>query len=83
MKRIVNVEKEYRRFHGQKAIDHFFKSHPELEYWKEGFEWMLENGKDFFCDDTLADGTRNDAWSFALHFDNTSEFTYICIIERA
>lgn len=84
MKKTVEVWKEYRKFHGQKAIDQFFKAYPELGYWKETFEWMLETGTDFFCDNTLADGTRNKNWCYALHFDETSEHvTYICIIERA
>lgn len=83
MKRIVDIDVEYRRFHGMKAIDHFFKMHPELGYWKEQFEWMYETGTDFFCDNRYADGTTNSNWCYALHFDDTSEFTYICIIERA
>lgn len=83
MKRTVNVDKEYRRFHGQKAIDQFFKVYPELGYWKETFEWMLETGTDFFCDNKFADGTPNKDWAYALHLDDDDNFTYICIIERA
>lgn len=83
MTRTLEVEKEYTRFHGQKAIDHFFNTHPELSFWKETFEWMLETGTDFFCDDKMGDGTKNNNWCYALHFDDSDDFTYICIIERA
>ena len=83
MQRTIEVEKEYRRIHGQEAINRFFKTNPELEYWKETFEWMLETGADFFSDTKMADGTKNDSWAYALHFDDSEDFTYICIIERA
>ena len=83
MTKTVEVWKEYRRFHGQKAIDKFFETHSDLDYWKETFEWMLETNTDFFCDNRFADGTKNKDWSYALHFDNDDDFTYICIIERA
>ena len=83
MKRTLEVEKEYyKTYHGQKAIDKFFKTYPELEEWKEAFEWMLQENKDFYSDDTFADGTRNNNWTYALHFDDSDDFTYICIIER-
>ena len=83
MTKTVEAWKEYRRFHGQKAIDKFFESNPDLDYWKETFEWMLAENKDFFCDNVMADGSKNKDWSYALHFDNDEDFTYICIIERA
>jgi hypothetical protein len=84
MKRVIEAEKEYRRFHGQKAIDKFFETFPNLaDDWKETFEWMLETGKDFFCDNLFGDGTKNSEWRYALHFDEQDDFTYICIIERA
>lgn len=83
MKRTVEAEKEYTRFHGQKAIDKFFKANANLEYWKEAFEWMLETGTNFFADNRFADGTRNENWTYALHFIDDEYFTYICVIERA
>lgn len=83
MTRIVEVEKEYTRFQGQKAIEKFFETHKKLDYWKETFEWMLENNIDFFSDDVMNDGTRNKDWSYTLHLDNEETYTYICIIERA
>lgn len=82
MKRTLEIEKEYTKFHGQKVINHFFNTHPELSYWKETFEWMLETGTDFFCDNKMADGNVNRDWAYALHFDDSDDFTYICIIER-
>lgn len=83
MKKKIEVWNEYRRFHGQKAIDKFFKTHPDLEYWKEVFEWMLANRVDFYCDNKFADGSENKDWNYALHFDDDDSFTYICVIERA
>ena len=83
MTRTVDVDKEYSRSHGQKAIDRFFKAHTELDYWKETFEWMLETGTDFFSDNKFADGTKNLDWNYALHFIDDESFTYICVIERA
>lgn len=83
MTKTVEVEKEYSKLHGQKAINKFFSTHKELDYWKETFEWMLETGTDFFCDNKFADGSKNPDWTYALHFDNDEDFTYICVIERA
>lgn len=83
MKRILEIEKEYTRFKGIKAINYFFNTHPELEYWREQFEWMLENGVSSFSDNIMNDGTKNKNWSYALQFDNEENYSYICIIERA
>lgn len=83
MTKTIEVWKEYRRFTGQKAIDKFFETYKNLEYWKETFEYMLENNIDFFSDTKLADGSKNKDWCYALHLDNDDGFTYICIIERA
>lgn len=81
MKRIIEVEKEYKTT-GKKAIDKFFAKHKELEYWKGTFEWMLENNVDFFSDTLDAMGNKID-WTYALHLDAEETYTYICIIERA
>ena len=83
MTKKIEAWKEYRRFHGRKAIDKFFESYPELDYWKETFEWMLETNTDFLCDNIFGDGTKNRNWTYALHFENDEDFTYICVIERA
>ena len=81
MTKTVEAWKEYRRFHGQKAIDKFFEAYPDMIYWKETFEYMNENKKSFDCDNKWSDVTDMD-WTYALHFDDDSEYTYICIIER-
>lgn len=65
------------------ALNRFFKRHPELDYWKECFEWMHETGHDFFCDDIFGDGTKNKDWSYALHLDEYEDAFYIAVIERA
>ena len=82
MKRIVEVEFETRCKSAKTAIERFFKKFPALDYWKENFEYMAENNIDFFSDNKLADGTRNTEWAYALHFDSTEDFHYLCIIER-
>lgn len=83
MKRIINIDKEYTRFHGQKAIDKFFNQHPECEEWKETFEWMLESNTEHFIDDRFADGKYNADWSYSLWFEDDDNCTYIAVIVRA
>ena len=83
MKRVIEVEFETRCKSAKTAIERFFKKFPNLEYWKETFEYMSENNIDFFCDNKLADGTKNEEWTYALHFDSSEDFHYLCIIERA
>jgi len=82
MKRIIEIEKEYKS-NAKSAINRFFKTHSELDYWKETLEYMYENGVDFYCDNVMADGTKNNDWAYALHLDIGEGYTYICIIERA
>ena len=65
------------------ALDRFFKKYPNLAYWREQLEYMAENNKDFDSDITLADGTKNDFWSWALHLDIEDKYFYIAVIERA
>lgn len=81
MKRVIEIEMN-RAVSGERAIKLFFKLHPELNYWRETFECMLDDGINFFSDDKLADGTRNENWAYALHLDSDGEHTYICVIER-
>lgn len=89
MKRTIEVEKTIKTNNIEKAIDKFFNKHPELEYWKDTFKYMVENNESFFSDTTMADGTRNNNWVYALHLDINEnvckkDFTvYMCIIERA
>lgn len=82
MERTVEVEKEYRTNDTKRAIRKFFRSYPELSYWEEELKHMADNNIDFTCDDTLADGTKNQDWCYALHLDQEENYIYICIIER-
>lgn len=82
MKRVIEVEMESRGT-AKQVIAKFFKRHPELDYWKEQFEYMAENNKDFECDNLYADGTKNPDWIYALHLDVNEDSVYICVIERA
>ena len=89
MKRTVEIEMTVRTNSVEKAINKFFSKLPELEYWKEAFEYMAENNEYFFSDTTMADGTRNENWAYALHLNinenvSTKNLTvYMCVIERA
>lgn len=82
MKRVIEIEKEYKAT-PKKAIEKFFKKFPEINYWKETFEWMLESGTEHFTDDMMADGTKNNEWCYSLWLDQNDDYTYICVIERA
>lgn len=82
MKRTVNVDKEY-KCSAKKAIEKFFNVHKELEYWKETFEWMAEEGINHFIDDVLGNGEKNDDWCYSLWLDQDEHYTYIAVIERA
>lgn len=82
MKRVIDVDMEIRCKKFKTALDRFFKKNSNLSYWRETFEWMYENGKDFFSDGI--DGTGNKVeWSYALHLDVYEDHYYIAIIERA
>lgn len=82
MKRVIEIEKEY-KLPAATAIKRFFKTYPDMEYWKETFEWMLETNADHFDDTLMADGTKNREWCYSLHLDQNEDCTYVCIIERA
>lgn len=89
MTRIIEVEFETSAVKVETALNRFFVKYPELKYWRETFEWMEENNKDFECNNLFGDGTRNTEWTYALHLDinehimdNSKDF-YICVIERA
>ena len=83
MKRIIEEEMETRCKKVSTALDRFFKKNPTLNYWRETFEYMAENNLDFFSDNTMADGTKNNDWCYALHLDINENDFYICVIERA
>ena len=82
MKKTLNVDAEYRRFKGMKAVESFCRKH-NREEWIETFEWMHENGIQFFSDTMLANGEYNKNWGYALHLEEEKNFTYIAIIERS
>lgn len=77
----VDMEIECKKF--STALNRFFKKYPELEYWKETFEYMFENNQDFFADTKLANGERNPDWAYALHLDVYEDHFYMAVIERA
>lgn len=83
MKRVIEYEKEYRTNNVMSAINRFFKLHSDVDYWKEQFEYMFENGQHFTCDNLMANGEKNDDWCYALHLDINEKYVYICVIERA
>lgn len=84
MKRVVNIDSEY-KCNAKKAIEKFFKKYPEYaEEWKENFEYMAENGVSHFCDNLMADGTENKDWCYSLWLENDWDgYTYIALIQRA
>lgn len=83
MKRIIDVDMVCRCKKLSTALNRFFKKYPNLIEWKETFESMAENKDDFLSDGTMADGSKNDFWSWALHLDIEEDYIYIAVIERA
>lgn len=85
MKRIVDVDMTVRCKKVETAFNRFFKKYPELDCWREVFEWMAENNIDFDCNNIYDDGSRNDDWTYALHLNIDMEYSYfyIAVIERA
>ena len=91
MKRIIEAEFETTAKKAITAINRFFKRFPELDYWKETFEYMLENGIHTESNEWFdrANHIRNNDWTYAIHLDindrvNSNDLdVYICVIERA
>lgn len=83
MKRIIEAEKEIKAKKFETALDKFFKKFPEIDYWREEFEYMYENNKNFECDNMFANGEKNNDWTYALHLDRNGDSYYMCVIERA
>ena len=82
MKRIIEAELETACKNFNTALNRFFKKYPELEYWRDTFEFMYENNEDFFCDSLMGDGSKNNDWRYALHLDDDDDWFYLCVIER-
>ena len=83
MIRIIDVDMECRCKKISTALNRFFNKYPNLKGWRETFEYMAENSKDFMSDNELSDGTRNDDWCWAIHLDIDTDYIYIAVIERA
>ena len=89
MTRTIEVEFKTTAVNIDTAFNRFFKKYPELGNWRETFKWMVENNKDFECNDLMADGTKNNEWTYALHLDINEHIksnkidVYMCVIERA
>lgn len=83
MKRVLEAEMEIKAKKDETAINRFFKKYPEIDYWKETFEYMAENGEEHFIDDMFADGTKNTDWSYSLWFIRNDDSVYMAVIERA
>lgn len=82
MKRIVDLDREY-RCSAEKAIEKFCKRYQEeTDGWRETFEWMAEAGVEHFIDDTMGDGSKVD-WSYSLWLEQDESYTYIALILRA
>ena len=82
MKRITNIDAEYKTT-AKKAIEKFFKRYPEhKEDWEETYYYMVENNVEKFCDDMFACGVRNADWSYCLLLECGENYTYIALIER-
>lgn len=82
MKRIIDVDMTTNCKKVKTAFDRFFKKYPTLNYWREQFEYMAENNIDFDSDKTMADGTKNTDWCWALHLDIEEDYIYMAVIER-
>lgn len=91
MKRTIEVEFETTATKVTTALNRFFKKHPELNYWKEMFEYMMENNISFDSNEWFdsINRIRNYDWTYALHLDvnehimDNGKDIYICVIERA
>ena len=83
MKRIVDVDMTIKCKKLSTALNRFFKKYPELNYWRESFEYMAEHNEDFESNNIYNDGSRNNDWTYALHLDIEDSCFYIAVIERA
>ena len=84
MTRITDIDADITCKKFETALNRFMKKYPNHEEWRETFEWMYENGIDFFCDNMFADGTKNNDWCYALYLDvYDSGHYYLALIERA
>lgn len=83
MKKIVSIDMTAYCKKFETALNRFMKKYTGHEEWIETYEWMYENGVDFFCDNVFAGGTENKDWCYALHLDVNEDSFYFGLIERA
>ena len=89
MIKTVNVDMEIKAKKFETALNKFFSKYPELDYWRETFEYMHETGENHFVDDLFGDGTKNQDWTYSLWLDENegiasgSNYYYFAVIERA
>ena len=76
MKRVTDIDMETKAAHFSTALNRFMKKYPGHEEWGETFEWMYANDVDFFSDNVMADGTKNEEWRYALHLDRFDDNVY-------
>lgn len=82
MERIIEAEMEIKAKKDETAINRFFKKYSEIDYWKETFEYMVENGVEHFVNDLDNMGNKID-WSYSLWFIRSDDSVYMAVIERA
>ena len=81
MKRVINIDGEY-RCTARKAIEKFFKKYPEYaEAWKELFQNMNEYNVEHEIDNMDNMGNLI-PWSFSAWLIKDEKYTYIALITR-
>lgn len=87
MKRIVNVDAEYKTMNVHKNLERFAKRFPEAaEFCEFDKDCTLEEIQKSLpiTDKYLADGTVNNEWTYYLNIDfNCGDKMYIWFIQRA
>ncbi len=82
MRTVINVDATYFVAKFETALRRFLKKYPELDYWKEMFEWMYENDVDYESNSLMSDNTYNPNWTYTLRLDAEDHCFYFCVIER-
>lgn len=81
MKRVVNIDSEY-KCEAKKAIEKFFKKYPEHEEaWKELFQNMDEYNVEHEIDNMDNLGNLI-PWSYSAWLVKEEKYTYIALIVR-
>ena len=77
MNRVINVDMDCKTKNVTTALNKFFKKYSNVEYWKDTFEYMIENNLDVLSD------TNADDWTWTLHLNIEEDYIYVAVIERA